>query len=197
MPVGHLGASDAGWAIRLLVDAFRGHLPVSVLFREPGAARKLQYFMKCTWNYACLFGECHGADNRGGVALWLTPGATRMTPGRMFRAGMFKAPYHMGLRDFRSFAKFAEHTDKAHRSALSEPHYYLLALAVHPQHQGTGIGKELTEGMLERARSEAVPVYLETQTRENVAYYSKLGFEVVSDTPIETLGLRNWGMVKR
>jgi ribosomal protein S18 acetylase RimI-like enzyme len=190
-------SADLGWATALLVDAFDGHPPGLQLFREPNAATKLAYFMECTCRYALMFGECHTPENQAGAALWLLPNATKMTPWRMFRAGMFAAPFHLGLRDFKAFGAFAKHTDKVHREAVPEPHYYLFALGVRADVQGQGVGTGLIAGMLERSSREAIPIYLETQSPENVALYERLGFEVVSDELIPGLDLRNWGMVRR
>lgn len=197
MQTKRMTTADRGWATDLLVDAFDGHPPGRQLFREPNAAAKLRYFMERTCKYALLFGECHATSDGTGVALWLLPNATQMTPGRMFRAGMLSAPFYLGLRDFKAFGAFAKHTDKIHREALPEPHYYLFALGVKPEAQGRGVGTRLITEMLERASREATPIYLETQSRDNVDLYRRLGFEVVSDAPIPGLELRNWGMVTR
>ena len=190
-------SKDLPWATDVLVEAFDGHPPGVQLFREPGAATKLRYFMERTCRYALMFGEGHASEDKSGVALWLIPDATHMAPWRMFRAGMFSAPFHLGLRDFKAFGAFAKHTDVAHRKAVSEPHYYLFALGVRSEAQGRGVGSRLITDMLERASSEARPVYLETQSPENVSLYERLGFDVVSDAPIPGLGLRNWGLVRR
>lgn len=188
---------DLRWATDLLVDAFDGHPPGLQLFREPGAAAKLRYFMRCTCNYALMFGECHATEDERGVALWLLPNATRMTPWRMFRAGMMTAPFQLGLRDFEAFAAFAKHTDQIHRKALPEPHYYLFALGVRSDAQGGGVGSHLIHAMLKRESRHAKPIYLETQSPNNVGLYERLGFEVVSDTAVPGVDLRNWGMVMR
>jgi ribosomal protein S18 acetylase RimI-like enzyme len=193
----HLKLDNLGRATAVLADAFRSRPPATSLFREPDADAKLVYFMECSARYALLYGECQATEDESGVALWLLPGATRMTPLRMFRARMFAAPLRLGLRDFRAFGAFAAHTDKVHRAAVPEPHYYLLALGVRPDRQGKGVGGQLLRGMLARADREGAPIYLETQSPENVSLYQRFGFEVASDELIPGLDLRNWGMVRR
>jgi ribosomal protein S18 acetylase RimI-like enzyme len=188
---------DLGRATNVLVDAFDGRPPGVQLFREPKSSAKLRYFWDRTCRYALLFGEGHVWEDGSGVALWLLPNRTHMTPWRMFRAGMFSAPFHMGMRDFKAFSAFAQHTDAVHRQALPEAHYYLFALGVRADKQGSGVGSSLIRGMLERARSESTPVFLETQSPANVRLYERLGFQVVSEGLIPDVQLRNWGMVKR
>lgn len=189
--------TDLEWATDLLTDAFLGLPPAAQLFQGPKARDKLAYFMRCGCKYALLYGECYTTAERDAVALWLTPGATHMTPGRMFRAGMFAAPFRFGLRDFKSFGAFVGNTDKVHREAVPAPHYYLLTLGVAPLSQGRGSGGRLLRHMLERADREETPAYLETQRSENVPIYERFGFAVASDEAIPGLPLRNWGMVRR
>ncbi len=190
-----MSMGDLGWATELLTHAFEGHPPATQLFREPRARTKLAYFMRCC-KYALLYGECYTTAERDAVALWLLPGATHMTPGRMFRAGMFVAPLRFGFRDFRAFGEFVGHTDKVHRDALPERHYYLLTLGTAPGSQRAGAGGRLMRDMLERADRARKAVYLETQRPENVPIYERFGFEVVSEAPIPGIDLRNWGMVR-
>ena len=192
-----MSMSDLGWATELLTDAFFGLPPANHLFSGANARSKLAYFMRCGCKYALLYGECHVTEEQDAVALWLLPGATHMTPGRMFRAGMFAAPARFGFRDFKAFGAFVGHTDKVHRQALPRPHYYLLTLGVAPSSQGTGAGGRLLRSMIERARREQTPCYLETQRPENVSIYQRFAFEVTSDEVIPDVELRNWGMVRR
>lgn len=188
--------SDLGWATELLTNAFEGLPPATHMFRGEQSRDKLSYFMRCGCRYALHFGECHTTDEHDAVALWLLPGATQMTPLRMLRAGMFAAPIRFGMSDFKAFGAFVDHTDKIHREATPEPHYYLLTLGAAPGSQGKGSGGSLVRAMLDRADAECRPVYLETQRLENLAIYERLGFTVASETTVPGVGLQNWGMVR-
>jgi ribosomal protein S18 acetylase RimI-like enzyme len=193
-----LGADDLEWATGLLTEAFLGEPPSTHLFRGPGREAQVGYFMRCSCAYALLFGECYTTPAREGVALWLTPGETAMTLGRMYRAGMLSAPLRLGPDAFGRFMRFARHTEKFHKESAPTPHYYLFALGVGPAAQGRGAGGRLLAGMLGRVDAERMPVYLETQKEGNVGLYRKFGFEVTAVGPFPKLGgLRNWGMLRR
>jgi len=192
-----LGMNDLEWMTELLTEAFLTEAPTTHLFIGPKRALQTRYFMRCSCAYALLFGECHSTADRQGVALWLLPGKTSMSLGKMHKAGMLSAPFRMGLSAFSRFANFAGHTDRLHKAAAPGHHYYLFALGVLPSSQGKGIGGQLVRGMLERADREGLPTYLETQSPQNVGFYQKLGFRVAVEEPFPKLeGLHNWGMLR-
>ncbi len=66
-----------------------------------------------------------------------------------------------------------------------EPHWYLFLLVADPEVQRRGIGQMLLEEALTQIDNEGVPVFLETQKIENIAYYRRFGFELQNTlTPI-------------
>lgn len=193
-----LGMDDLEWATGLLTEAFLDEPPSTHLFKGPRRGAQVGYFMRCSCAYALMFGECYTTPGREGVALWLTPGKTAMTFGRMYRAGMLSAPFRLGPGAFGRFMDFAGHTDRLHKGAAPTPHYYLFALGVRPAAQGRGVGGVLLAGMLGRLDREQRPAYLETQKEGNVGLYRKFGFEVAAEAPFPKLkGLRNWGMLRK
>lgn len=192
-----LGMNDIEWATDLLVETFLNEPPLIQMFRGPRREKQVRYFLRCTCAYTLLFGECYTTPERKGVALWLIPGNTEMTLGRMYRAGMLTAPFRLGLRAFRRFTGFASLTDDLHKKSAPMPHYYLFMLGVSPAAQGKGVGGRLLDGMLKRMDREQIPAYLETQNKRSVKFYQRLGFEVAAEEPFPKLdGLRNWGMLR-
>lgn len=84
----------------------------------------------------------------------------------------------------------AEHTP-------AELHWYLNVLATHPDWQRQGLGAAIVAPVAERCRTERLPLYLETETAANVAYYRHLGFEVRSEWDVPLAGPHMWGMILR
>jgi GNAT superfamily N-acetyltransferase len=62
-----------------------------------------------------------------------------------------------------------------------QPHWYLNSIAVRPEGRGKGIGGLLLEPMLERAKGEQLPVYLESSNPRNLSFYYRYGFEAQRD----------------
>lgn len=52
--------------------------------------------------------------------------------------------------------------------------YYIQTIAVHPEFQGKGLGKKVISFAKNLAKDQ--PIYLETNSKDNVKYYEKLGF---------------------
>jgi ribosomal protein S18 acetylase RimI-like enzyme len=73
-------------------------------------------------------------------------------------------------------------------------YWYLHYADVRPEHQGKGWGGAAIREGLTRARSERLPVYLETAKESNVALYLKLGFKVVGEWDVSKAGPHFWSM---
>ena len=192
-----LGMDDIESTTDLLTEAFLNEPPITHLF--PGARQRTRvgYFMRFQCAYALLFGEGYGTAAKDGAALWLPPGKTAMTYGRMCRAGLFFAPLKLGLTALGRIKDLADLMGKHHKQSAPMPHYYLFLMGVRPAAKGKGVARLLLDGMLEKIDAERLPVYLETQKEKNVGLYQKFGFEVVAEESFRKLeGLRNWGMLR-
>ena len=98
----------------------------------------------------------------------------------VFAAG--PAPVVRGLRD-----------DRAMRAVhAAHPHTYLWFVGVHPDRQGEGVGRALMADLHEWA-DPALPIYLETGTRANAAFYASLGYRELGELPLPS-GATMWRM---
>jgi ribosomal protein S18 acetylase RimI-like enzyme len=80
-----------------------------------------------------------------------------------------------------------ERRDPGHR-----PHSHLGPFGVEPELQGNGIGSAVLTEYCRRLDAAGEDSYLETEKPENVALYSRFGFEVIEEA--EVLGVPNWFM---
>lgn len=93
-------------------------------------------------------------------------------------------------------AKFGAIGEAMAANTPPELHWYLHVLATHPDWQRQGLGASIIAPVAERCDAEGLPLYLETQTASNVAYYGHLGFAVRTEWDLPFDGPHMWGMIR-
>jgi GNAT superfamily N-acetyltransferase len=108
-----------------------------------------------------------------GAALWSPPDRLKWTPREQFHEALALLP-GLGIRGATRGQRLYQLFRDNHPH---QPHYYLDTLSIDPDHQRRGYGSVLMAPLLDRADSESMPVYLETQRYDNVPFYRRFGFE--------------------
>ena len=70
------------------------------------------------------------------------------------------------------------------RFAPEGPHWHLGKIGVDPTRRRLGVGSRLMAQRLARCDEQALPAYLESSNRENVPFYERLGFELLSEIQV-------------
>ena len=127
------------------------------------------------------------------AALWYPPGALKsgllQTIADNLRfATIFRRDLPRGLRV--GDAIHAHHPDP-------QPHWYLRYVGVKPAAQGKGWGGAILRAGIEHAARKGCGVLLETATPDNVAIYSRLGFEVPEEWQSPGGGPTFWTMERK
>ena len=89
---------------------------------------------------------------------------------------------------------FNHWAEAVHHRAISGAHWYLEIVGVAPESQRRGLGTRLVRHGMALASLDALPVYLNTTSKANVALYSSLGFRVMTEERVSAQ-LRLRGMV--
>ncbi|HEV2089378.1 MAG TPA: GNAT family N-acetyltransferase [Cryptosporangiaceae bacterium] len=119
------------------------------------------------------------ADVVVGAAMWLPPGAFRLT--RWRRAMLIRHALGIVLADPSSVPRQSRLTKAKDALHPAKPHWYLVALGVAEAARGQGIGSRLLAAGTARADAEHTACYLETADEDNVVFYQNAGFEVLDD----------------
>jgi predicted GNAT family N-acyltransferase len=126
----------------------------------------------------------------GGAAIWAPPGQwkTRNVDAARMVVPLLRVIGRNGVRErFTALSHIESHHP-------SEPHWYLELLATDNYLRGRGIGTTLMHPMIERCDAEGVPAYLESSKEENLPFYARFGFEVISDIRLADDAPPMWGM---
>jgi len=122
-----------------------------------------------------------------GVLLAQPPGLYPLPPAPL--GDQLRTAWAQGIRVALRWRRVFEHLDRVHPL---EPHWYLATLGVAPAAQGRGVGRALLDALVRRADRDALPIYLETDRAENLAFYERVGFRSLHETQI--FDTRIWHM---
>lgn len=180
-----LQASQLKAASQLLGKAFQND-PLMV-YLTPDASRRrrlLPALFGVVARYCLRYGTIYTTPDLDGVACCLPPGQTMPTIGRMLRSSLRGAPVQLGLSGLVRFLHASKYMDEAHEQTMAGAHWYLWVLGVDPQQQGHGFGGKLVQMLLQQAREQNLPCYLETENPRNVPFYQQHGFRLKSETVV-------------
>jgi GNAT superfamily N-acetyltransferase len=127
-----------------------------------------------------------------GVALWLPPGSWPLPPMAQVRQLFGTIPAFRG--SFSSLNRARPLLKEVAKAHPKRRHWYLQLLMTDPPYQRQGIGGLLQNPTLEICDREGLPAWLETQKHENLAYYARFGFEVVSEHKAPGDGPSIWSL---
>ncbi len=147
-------------------------------------------------NICMNYGIVDSNADAAAVAMWLPTGNTDLSLSQMVQVGAFSLPFKLGFGPFMRMLRMLNVTEKAHKDAISEPHWYLMTLAVRPEKQGQGMGSRMLEHGLKRVDADRLPAYLETANARNLPLYERFGFKVTHSGELATDGPPFWGMLR-
>lgn len=143
--------------------------------------------------YGLLFGEVFTTPGLAtGAAIVLPPDGWDVTPERAAAAGCDQWPVTIGEVATERFLTTLSALEPFHQRDVPTAHWYIFVLGVSPEAQGTGVGRRLLQPVLDRARADGLPCYLETAQPKNVGFYQHLGFRVLVHMVEPTSGLPLW-----
>ena len=178
-----------------LAEAFENDPLLEILAPDPARRVKLGLpMMGILLAYGMRYGHVWSNDDASAVAIWLHPESGPMKMPRMLRAGMWRAPFMLGLGGMGRLSKAMSATEVFHKQ-VEGPHWYLMTVGTRAARQGQGLGSTLVEMGTSRADAAGVPCYLETGTDSNIEFYRKRGFEIIGQADLYGHALT--GMIRR
>lgn len=178
-------------AARLLASAFFENPLHVYLFPDPRSrSRRLVWMLsgnlRLQPDLSASFCICKGSsvDAMGFFTRLGAPGPGLLS---QIRGGLLAAPVRLGLGGVRRAAEVTREIQRQVASVGSaQPVWYLNNMAVREELRGSGVGTELLAEQLHiRSTEEPGSAFaLATQRPENVVFYRRQGFEVVSEERI-------------
>jgi GNAT superfamily N-acetyltransferase len=181
-------------AAATLARAFHGDPLMQYAIPDPQKrARLLPAVYERMIRFGMLAGEVYAAaDAPEGVALWLPPNA-KWTRENIEASGMHELATLIGNDAYQRYREVVGREWQARERDITGPCWYLFLLGVEPTVQRRGLGGALMRPILERADTEHIACYLETENERNVAFYRKQGFDmIVNGEEAGASGVRFW-----
>jgi len=188
---------DISRAAVVLTSAFE-HDPIwQIVLSDVTPMQKVNAF-KTPLLYCLKYGQVYAtSENLEGIAAWLPGHLAVFTPWRMLHSGAMQAALKLGWQTAKKMEPIFAPLD-AHRQEIMQdkPFIYLQIIGVDPALQGRGFGGELLSALIEECDRAGMPLYLETETENNVRMYERFGFVVVKEIVLPKINLPVWEMVR-
>jgi ribosomal protein S18 acetylase RimI-like enzyme len=164
---------------------------------EAGRWEKVRLFFEMMINHGLRYGRVNvTSDECEGIVHYLLPGTIKDTTWRWIRCGGLKTLLAWGQASMKRLDTISTEVDSIRLANVSEPHYYIMQIAVNPLLQGKGYGRALLTHILDRCDSENRPCYLETFKSVNVEIYKHFGFHLAEQRPVPGSELMIYAMVR-
>jgi GNAT superfamily N-acetyltransferase len=125
------------------------------------------------------------------ASLWDPPGGTQLP--QQQQDAMWDAAAATFPAD--AVARLDSYDQRVHELGPRDDHYYLGVIASDPAARGRGHGAAVLRPGLVAADAAALPSFLETGTEGNLGFYSRFGFGVTGELPLED-GTRIWCLTR-
>jgi ribosomal protein S18 acetylase RimI-like enzyme len=195
--IAQLEALQIQSASEVLGDAFKDD-PVFRKFafqNEPGRLGTTQWISWLMLRYAHPYSAVYTtAEGLRGVAIWIPPKQFPLNDFRLLQKGGYALPFKLRFSKLLRFILLFFKIESCHKAYMAQPHWYLMMLGVHPDHQGQGLGSALIQPILHKADRDNIPCYLETSTERAARFYQRHGFKVVKMIDLPQENIHIWAM---
>lgn len=164
--------------VGILVESFADNPSVNyVLKQDAKKAKRLQLLMRYSLYYGEKFGRVYLSEDEQACAILLDPRRKKFTIGAILWDIRLVVGC-MGLSNVKKVLK-REAVIKKHHPTVDFMHLWYIG--VNPAQQGKGLGGKLLETIMKEAKSEQLPIYLETSNPRNFKFYRDHGFELTGE----------------
>ena len=180
-------------AVDVLTNAFSEESMWKEVFNDEEKNRALTEVMV---RFCLKYGHVLSTSDYLEGVMAIAPYDKDMTTLRIIRSGAFFLS--MQIASEAKIMKVLSNAIEEEKKSLNlGPYIHLLIMGVSQEFQGKGFGGKLLRGVIEKAETDRMPIYLETQKEANVGLYEKYGFDVKKKTILpKPLNLPMWLMVR-
>jgi GNAT superfamily N-acetyltransferase len=166
--------------------------PAAFLPDEAERAEFYPHFWRLAIDLAIRHGESYATPNFEAVVNWESPGNALSEEQWVQSPHFDECMSNGGERPYPA----AHQMEEMQKHNATMDHWYLQSIGVDPNQKGKGLASLLIQPMLERADAEALRVYLDTNTEDNISMYEHFGFRVVERADLPGYDYWNASMLR-
>ncbi len=191
-----MGKQDIEKSADVIAKAFYDYPMFQHILADKLNHDNIKLFVKFLINYSIRYADAYAiSKDMEGIILFTDYKHYKFSLVRSLRSGLLPL-MKIGSDAGKRFNTFDRFTLEIHKKIMKENHQYIILLGVDPDKQGQGYGKRLILPVLKMAEEKGQACYLETHGEENVLFYNKLGFKVVSEDTMPGTEIVQYAMVK-
>ncbi len=161
-------------AVNVLTDAFSEESMWKEVFKNEKKNRALTEVMV---RFCLKYGNVVSTSENVEGVMAIAPYDKDMTTWRIIRCGAFFLSMQIA-GESKIMQVLTKAVEEAKKSLNLCQYIHLLIMGVSQEFQGKGFGGQLLRSVIEKAETEKLPIYLETQKEANVSLYEKFEFSV-------------------
>ena len=169
---------DKDLVVGILTKSFDTNQSVNyIVQQDEKRSERIKSLMDYSFEVCYAFGDIFLSDDKKACALVLFPDQKRTT----LKSIILDVKLIFNSIGITNIAKAMGRESKIKSLQAKEQMYYLWFIGVDPKYQGSGIGSQLMQEIIEDSRKQQLPIYLETSTVKNLPWYKKFGFEIYNE----------------
>ena len=167
--------SDKKKIVDILCKAFDTNHSVNFIVKQDQSRMKrIRKLMEYCFNMCFMFGNVFLSEDKEGCVLIVLPDRKKTTL-KSILLDVKLAILVVGLSNLMKVLKREARVKQLHPR---ERFCYLWFIGVEPVCQNRGIGSKLLNDVINEAKIDNRPIYLETSVSKNIRWYQKFGFTV-------------------
>gem|GEM_PF-269467 len=191
--------SELSKATVVLADAFKEDPLFKQLFGD--AARnsyKYTLVAKFMLRYCHKYGDVYAtSDKFEGIMAITQDEYTYTTLWRLIRSGSIFPFLGIGFKSFVKVAGALSPIDEVRKKQMKNKSFaYIQIIGVAAENQGKGHGGKLLRALIAMTDEVKLPIYLETETENNVHLYERFGFKTLEKMALPVINQPMWTMLR-
>nr|WP_294901352.1 GNAT family N-acetyltransferase [uncultured Pedobacter sp.] len=176
--------------VNILTKAFEENSSVNYIVKQDKhRVKRIRALMDYSFEMCSKYGEVYLSEDENACALVLFP---ELKKDNFWTIGKDLKLIAKSI-GFSNILKALKRESLIKQAQLKDNIYYLWFIGVDPGNQNRGLGSELLNGLVNKAKQMGRTVCLETSTERNIPWYQKNGFEIYNkiDLGYELFFLKN------